>query len=174
MADPLALTPGMQEFIENMGLFFERFDLPRIAGRILGLLLLASRPLTLDDMADALQVSRASASTNARMAVAFGMAEQVGVPGDRRDYYRWPDDGWGTQLNLNIEALKAIAAIVNRGLDALTPDDDVARVRLEEAREFCAFLDAEMKGMLERWGVYRRQLRQESSGASEPMTGTDA
>lgn len=174
MADPLALTPGMQEFIESMGLFFERFDLPRITGRILGLLLLASRPLTLDDMADALLISRASASTNVRMGVAFGMAERVGVPGDRRDYYRWPASAWDIQLRMNSEGGQAMGAIIKRGLETLSPDDETARARLEEACEFCAFLDAEMKGMLERWRVYRRKFSQGSSTGSELKTDTVA
>ena len=91
MDQPHRLSPGMQQFIERMGIYFEHLELPRITGRILGLLMVADRPLSLDNMAAALQVSRASASTNIRMAIHFGAAELVDqrfhflpalVPGD--------------------------------------------------------------------------------------------
>src|SRR5439155_617535 len=83
-----ALSASALEFIEAVGLFFERLGIARIGGRILGLLMLAERPLTLDEMAGLLLVSRASISTNARMSVAAGLVEHVSWPGDRRDYYR--------------------------------------------------------------------------------------
>lgn len=77
-----------QAVIERMALFFERDGLPRIAGRVLGYLLLSPEPRSLDDLADALQVSKSSASTDARRLERMGTVERVTIPGDRRDYYR--------------------------------------------------------------------------------------
>src|SRR5260221_5977976 len=42
-----ALEPGAQQFVEGMGLYFERLGIPRIGGRTLRLLLLAPPPPTL-------------------------------------------------------------------------------------------------------------------------------
>jgi len=79
-------------FIETMGLTLESEGLPRIAGRIFGLLLLSEDALSLDDLAAELQVSKASVSTNTRLLEQRGVLEQVGRPADRRDYYRVPRD----------------------------------------------------------------------------------
>lgn len=85
--DSLALAPAAEQYIERMGLLWETEGLPRIAGRILGYLLLAPDARTTDDMALALGVSRASVNTDARRLERLGFVERNSRPGDRRDYY---------------------------------------------------------------------------------------
>ena len=53
-------------FVGEMGLTFEADGFTRIGGRLFGHLLLADRPLSLDEIAAALRVSKASVSTDAR------------------------------------------------------------------------------------------------------------
>jgi len=67
-----------QHFIERMGVILGSDGLSRIAGRIFGLL----------GDAEALGVSKASVSLEARRLEQRGMVERVSRPGDRRDYYR--------------------------------------------------------------------------------------
>lgn len=81
------------EFIETMGLRFQEQQMPRIAGRLFGLLLIEGGPLSFGELSDLLQVSRGSVSTNARMLAEFGLIERVGKPGDRQDHYRIVPDG---------------------------------------------------------------------------------
>jgi DNA-binding transcriptional regulator GbsR (MarR family) len=81
-----------EHLVERMGTKFERDGLPRIAGLILGRLLLAAEPLSLDDLAAELGISKGSASINARLLERLGAAERVIVTGDRRDYYAINDE----------------------------------------------------------------------------------
>lgn len=76
-----------RDFVERMGLAFEEEGFPRIAGRMIGLLLLQSSPCSLDDIASTLGVSKASVSTDARRLEQVGIVERTSFPGDRRDYY---------------------------------------------------------------------------------------
>jgi DNA-binding MarR family transcriptional regulator len=78
--------------IERFGLSFEQEGLPRIAGRIMGFLMLHKGPCTLDDLAEQLQISKTSASTNARLLEQLGLLDQIAKPGDRRDYYELAED----------------------------------------------------------------------------------
>jgi DNA-binding transcriptional regulator GbsR (MarR family) len=80
------------QFVERMGLTLEADGLPRIAGRIFGLLLVSEKALSLDELAAELRVSKASISTNARLLEHRGVLELVSRPADRRDYYRIPRD----------------------------------------------------------------------------------
>ena len=80
------------QFVERMGLALEADGLPRIAGRIFGLLLVSKEARSLDELAAELRVSKASVSTNARLLEHRGVLEQVSRPADRRDYYRIPRD----------------------------------------------------------------------------------
>ena len=61
--------------------------LPRSTGQIYGLLYLAPRPLSLDDIAELLSISKASASTGTRQLVTWQAVKEVWVPGDRRDHF---------------------------------------------------------------------------------------
>jgi DNA-binding transcriptional regulator GbsR (MarR family) len=75
------------QFVEKMGVFFEGEGFPRIGGRIFGLLMLSEEPRSIDDIALALGVSKASVSTDTRLLERWAMVERVGRPGDRRAYY---------------------------------------------------------------------------------------
>jgi predicted transcriptional regulator len=145
------LGPGAQQFVEGMGLYFERLGVPRIGGRILGLLMLAERPLTLDDMARALKVSRASVSTNARMSVAVGMVEHVSLRGDRRDYYAFSPDAWTRRIEVVLPLLDLLRRLAEQGLPALDPENTTGRDRLLMAIEFCDFYRHETEASVARW-----------------------
>lgn len=81
------MDDGTRQFIERMGLLGEADGMPRIAGRIFGFLFLSDGEHTIDEIAEALGVSRASVSTDARRLVQMEVAERRSRPGDRRDYY---------------------------------------------------------------------------------------
>jgi biotin operon repressor len=155
MADSIAISPEVQRFIEALGGYFTQYGLPRVAGRLLGLIMVADRPLTLDDMAAALGVSRASVSTNIRLVESVGFVEQVSVPKDRRDYYQCGSDPWEARMRAGIVQLDALGAIARRGLAAITDEGMYARGHLEELADFCDFLIEEERHLIERWHAHR-------------------
>lgn len=75
-------------FIEQMGFIAQEDGLPRIAGQILGFLLIEGDARTLNEITEALGISKASASTNCRLLADKGALERVGAVGDRVDRYR--------------------------------------------------------------------------------------
>lgn len=103
-------------FIEKMGLFMEADGVPRISGRILGFLLLSSGPCSLDDIAEELQVSKASVSTNARLLEGWGGVERVSRPGDRRDYYQIADDMQERMMERLIVRMRQMREIIAEGM----------------------------------------------------------
>lgn len=80
-------TPAIDRFIEEMGLIAQDDGAPRIAGRILGLLIAEGHELSLSQISERLFVSRASVSTNARQLAARGLLRLTTHSGDRQDYY---------------------------------------------------------------------------------------
>ena len=64
-------------------MYFESYGIPRIGGRILGLLLVADEPLSADSIASVLRVSCASVSTNFKLLLTSSLAEKVTFAGDR-------------------------------------------------------------------------------------------
>jgi predicted transcriptional regulator len=155
--EPLTISPEIHRFIEAIGGYFTQYGLARIAGRLLGLMLVVDRPLTLDDMAAALGVSRASISTNIRVLESVGFVDRVTVPRDRRDYYRCSSDPWEARIRSGVVQIDMLGAIARRGLAAIGEGDAFAHAHLEELVEFCDFLLEEERSLLQRWRAYREQ-----------------
>ena len=79
-------------FIEAGGNTSHAFGLGRMIGRAYAMLYLATAPMSLDDIATSLRVSKASASTVLRQLASWQGVHQVWVAGDRRDYYEAETD----------------------------------------------------------------------------------
>lgn len=73
--------------IEAGGRLAQTLGIPRSTGQIYGLLYLSTHALSLDDMAELLRISKASASTGTRQLASFGAIRQIWIQGDRKDYY---------------------------------------------------------------------------------------
>jgi len=133
------LDPELARFVESMGMYFESYGIPRIGGRILGLLLIAHEPLSAERIASILKVSRASVSTNFRILLTSGLAEKLTYPGDRTTYFVFPETGLEKTLLVEIQGIGALKRLVEQGLNAL-PDGDSARSRMHEMADWADFL----------------------------------
>ena len=137
------------EFIEMMGRHFEEEGTARIAGRLFGLLILTEEPVSLDDAAERLQVSKGSVSSNARLLEEWGVAERVTRPGDRRDFYRVAPDMGRRLLERQIERVE----LMNRRLDAakarMEPLPGAVRDRIDRTVRFNQMALRSLAGMLE-------------------------
>jgi len=140
-----------EHIVERMGLKFEQDGLPRAAGLILGRLLVAAEPLSLDDLAADLGISKASASTNARLLERLGAAERAVVSGDRRDYYFVHEE----LHNRIVEERRRQLVDLRELLEAAqhTPAARDARVqrRLEGLASFYRHLERALGEAAERW-----------------------
>lgn len=146
-----ALTEAETEFVESQGLFFEGFGLPRIGGRILAYLLLAEEPATLDEVAAALKVAKASASTNLRNFVALGMVDVVSVLGNRKTYYQWSPRAWERRYDLVLVITGAARLLAERGLQTAGADRPSARARLAETVAFADYMGEAVVGIRQGW-----------------------
>src|SRR6266513_2841042 len=68
--------------------------LSQLQGRIFGVLLLEDHPLSLDEIAEALQLSKSNISINIRGLVEWHLVRRVSVPNSRRDHYEAASDFW--------------------------------------------------------------------------------
>lgn len=125
-------------FIEQMGLITQADGGPRIAGRIMGLLIVEGRPFSLAEMAERLKISKASASTNARLLAKIGTIHQTSRAGDRQDYYEVGDNPYPRMMEAVTARMSAVAAMV-REAESRFPasgDDDGPRSRVHELAQF--------------------------------------
>lgn len=140
-----------QRLVEKVGLRSEADGLPRTAGRITAFLLVSPDEKSLDEIASALQVSKASVSTNTRLLEQSGIIERVGRPGDRRDFYRIAPDLHTRMLQRWLEGFRAIHMLLVWSLAEGVGKDAVIRKRIETLADFFDHMLEECEGAGERW-----------------------
>ena len=150
------------DFIEQMGLMAESDGMARIAGRIIGLLLLSEAPCDLESIAERLQVSHGSVSTNTRMLEQMGIIERMTAPGDRRVRFRIGADPAGQMLQRDLQRQQRMDALVQATLEAL-PSDAVGRRNLEGMHVFHTMAIRRAQEMLAEWGAHVRSSRRTAS-----------
>ncbi|WP_341214408.1 MarR family transcriptional regulator [uncultured Limimaricola sp.] len=119
---PEALDAIRSDFIEKVGLIAQTDGLPRIAGRVMALLIFDGDVVSFGDIADQLQVSRGSISSATRLLEDRGLIKRVGKPGQRQDFFRLADNPYENMLN-------AVAA----NLDRARAEIDETLVQLPES-----------------------------------------
>ena len=68
------------QFVENMGLLFERSGASRTLGRVFGYLLLSGEPKTLDEIAEGLLFNKATASLTVRQGLFLHFLRRSAFP----------------------------------------------------------------------------------------------
>ena len=127
MRDPVSKPEldAIERFIEGFGLLMQQDGLPRIAGRMLALFIVEGGPFSFSELAERLQVSRGSISTNTRLLRHIGYIERFAKPGNRQDYYHLSDepyirllDGYTHRLGRRLD----LASDLEAGLAADSSD----------------------------------------------------
>jgi DNA-binding transcriptional regulator GbsR (MarR family) len=151
------MTPrSANRFIEQLGLIAEDDGLPRIAGRMFAVLLLAEAPMSLDELAGTLGVSKASASTDARILLRHGWIRRVVQPGDRRDYYEMVPDFFAEFVASRVRQWQALYDLVGDALTGLPDFSPAGRERLEYLRDVQEFFLKGLRHRLDEWHAHHR------------------
>jgi hypothetical protein len=156
-------SPALGRFVENVGTYLESQGVPRIGGRILGLLLVTQQPLTAEEIARALRVSRGSVSTNIRLLVVGGLIEKASLPGSRATYHVFSDTAWERRSLAILQTVASFRRIAEQGLTSIPPGHP-ARSRLEKAIDWADHLNRIFNTSLREWNV---QQGREARGTLE-------
>lgn len=138
-------------FIERMGLCAEEEGLPRIGGRLMGLMMLEGGPFSFDELVDRLQVSRGSVSTNTRMLEARGVIERIGRPGERQLYYRVAEDPYHALVTTVLRRKRRMQEFIGEALEALSEEREEERERLGRMQRFHEILIRNLEATIEEW-----------------------
>lgn len=145
----VALLPRnaqITRFVEGLGAMWERYGLPRGPGRIFGLLLLAGRPLSAEQIAETLRISRSGVSTDVRALLTLGVVERIRVPGDRTGYYVFSPQAWEQAAAIRRQEARWYRDLAEQTMGALPPGHP-GRHRLEELKEWTEIFGAAVDRM---------------------------
>jgi DNA-binding transcriptional regulator GbsR (MarR family) len=142
------LDPRLRRVVDDFGQLFARYGLPLTFGRVFGLLLISDDPLSLDDIATLLGVSKSSTSVTARELERLGIARRFAVPGGRRIVYELADD-LEPIFESQLTRVRQQLAVLDRA-EPLLPAGR-ARDRMHRMQELHEFAVRETEGMRARW-----------------------
>ncbi|MFC1981096.1 GbsR/MarR family transcriptional regulator [Chloroflexota bacterium] len=146
-----------KQFVEEVGLLFEQTGMPRMAGRILGWLLISDSPhQTTGNLVEALMASKGSISTMTRLLIRIGLIERVSLPGVRHDYFHIKPDASHQLLKDSLDQTTAFRQLMERGLGLTEGKVHANRQWLEEMRNMYIFFEREFPALLERWEQERK------------------
>lgn len=150
----------LQQYIEEYGMFAAATGLPRMAGKILGWLMVCNPPYqTAEEIEMALGASKGTVSTMTRLLMQIGFIEKVGIPGQRRAHYRLKVDAWTQVITNEFSMMRSLRNLAERGLALLAGTPPENQQRLQDMQEVMAFIEREIPGLLERFQRERMQNR---------------
>ena len=90
-----AMKPeSLQRFVEAWGAMGALWGINRSVARVHALLMASEVPVSLDEIAERLEISKGNASMSLRELRGWGVIRPVPVAGDRRDFYVTEPDVW--------------------------------------------------------------------------------
>ncbi len=132
-----AALEARELFIERNAIQAETSGLPRIAGRLIGIFLLDGGPISFAELAERMQASRASVSTNTRLLERLGIIERVAMRGERQDFFSLRANPFLIVLEQSIADCQRFTTYVDELL-AASPLPAEATARLQQAQDFHA------------------------------------
>src|SRR5438876_82258 len=95
---PDSIVKVNKSMLDGLGQLAAYFGFPPVMGRLYGALLLSPEPLSLDDLAERLGISKGNVSMNMQALERLGTVREVWVKGDpqrkRRKFYEAESDLW--------------------------------------------------------------------------------
>lgn len=158
-AAPARALKLKQQFIQDYGLGYQSFGLPRLMGKVVGLLLYQGEPLSLDDITEELHVSKGPVSQIMRRLREHNLVRRIWVPGSRRDFYEAEPDIFGQAFTNHTELQKQNLALARKYTDLIKQTDaDLPASfaqRMEEMDRFYTLMNKHLRSFLQEWEISR-------------------
>lgn len=151
------LNKARDRFISEIAKNIHLYNISHSVGRLYGTVYFAEEPMTLDDMSEALGMSKTSMSTGIRSLLEADMVERVWEKGIRKDLYKTEDDWyksfsnvfinrWRNATEQNTRAIHETRKVLE-GLNNETKSDEIKRLtemdlkKLADAQAYYKWLD---------------------------------
>lgn len=152
----------VRQYIENSADLMEEHGLPRMAGRVIGALLVCvPSHLSHEELAESLQASKGAISMSTQLLVRMNIVERMSLPGHRRHYYRLRKNLWSELLFTRTEHIQQHVEMVRDGLAILENESVEAKMRLIELQVFSEFVLELLPEIADRWERRRPEMMEE-------------
>lgn len=147
------LSPDELHFIHEVASVFTPVGMPTSNGRLYGYLLLRQSPMSLDQIATDLELSKGGAWNAARQLERYGFARRLGEAGGKRAFYA-PSENFGSSFASTDALLAAFGTVLQHGAETVATGE--AAVRMAQRAKFNLLLrDTIAKAIVELSAMFR-------------------
>lgn len=145
-------------FVEETGILFESMGMTRMAGRILGFLMVTDKEMvSFDELTQVLQASKSSISTNVKALIQIKFIKPVTNPGERKTYYMLSHDiSWSDIFNSKLKELNSLISVFNKALSLRANKNDKPAQWVDKAMEFYEWMGKEFPKLMEKWEEHQK------------------
>ena len=142
----MKLSPLVLRFVLHFGEMGSRWGINRTVGQIYALLFASPKSLNADEISEALDVSRSNVSMGLKELQSWRLVRMEHRVGDRRDYFRAPEDVWQIFRTLGDERKKrevdpTLVMLAHAIAEPISdPDDRFAQERMRQMHGLIALL----------------------------------
>ncbi|UJF34140.1 GbsR/MarR family transcriptional regulator [Paenibacillus hexagrammi] len=154
----LVIQKARKRIIESIGKNMDLYGITQSTGHLYGLLFFQNKPMTLDEMGEAMEMSKTSMSTAVRTLVDLKMVHKVWEKGSRKDLYEVEMDWfqtfadyfslkWRKALEINLSSLRKSRTELTNLLKQYADDSSLQSVlntdleKVDEAIRYYSWLD---------------------------------
>jgi DNA-binding transcriptional regulator GbsR (MarR family) len=141
-----------EKYIEDVGIYYEHYGYPRIAGKICGYLMSSNTENnSFDEILEFLMVSKGSISGNLNYLLRQNMIEKHSIKGDRKSYYRIrikePQQLIVEDLTRFTDKIK----MFQKGNSFRKDKSSESSIGIAKMARFCEFVADEVKEIQRKW-----------------------
>ena len=139
-------------YIEKVGLFYEKYGLSKMAGRILGCLLSSETDFnSFDYLIDSLKASKGSISGNVKVLLTQGLIIKHTRSGDRKSYYKTSLNSLENILAAKIKSISEFKALFKEANNLKKEKESENYKTIENVIAYYTFLESEIPNLKKKW-----------------------
>jgi len=135
-------------FIEKIGLKAQADGLPRIAGRVLGLLIWDGTAVSFASLADQLMVSRGSISSATRILLERRLIKRIAKAGERQDFFQLSDAPYVSMMEATKISLDNAKDEIDATLNDIPDAQPEIKARVAAYADFYGKMSKAVDGIL--------------------------
>jgi DNA-binding transcriptional regulator GbsR (MarR family) len=152
------LTAEAKVLVEKIGVHFEHIGIAPVAGRIMGLLMVASPPeLSFEELQQQLSVSKSAISTGLALLMGKGMVSYHTEMGNRKRFFYLKTNSWMQSVHTHLDELQHFTHILGEVRELQPSTDTPIYQHLSEVISFQHFLHTEMRKLVVQWETTQKK-----------------